>query len=351
MFITDPGKLARFHTKARLWQGIPGIERTQNGRLFASLYSGSTGEGNGNYSVVFLSNDGGQTWTEPVAVAYIGEEGRCYDPGLWIDPLGRLWFYWNTYPDYVVWAAICEDPDAEALTWLPPRKIGKEVMMNKPTVVSEDCWLFPVAVWGQSVFAGNMMPSSEIERLAFVYRSSDQGETFEKLGGVSVPERAFDEHMVVSLPNNVLWLLVRTRYGIGQSFSYDGGNTWTPGEDTGFGGPDARFFIRRLSSGRLLLINHYKFTGRNNLTAMLSEDNGKTWLGFLLLDGRDQVSYPDAVEGNDGFIYAIYDRGRHTDKEILMAKFTEEDILAGTLIHPESRLRWVINKVESEENF
>ncbi len=347
MFITDPAELTRFYTHTRLWQGIPGIERTKNGRLFASLYSGATGEENGNYAVVFFSDDGGLTWTEPVAAAYVGEHGRCYDPGLWIDPLGRLWFYWNTYPEYGTWAAVCEDPDAKTLAWLPPRKIGAEVMMNKPTVVANDCWLFPVAVWGTQVYAGGMKPSGETERLAFVYRSSDRGETFERLGGAHIPvraDRSFDEHMIVVLPGNVLWMLIRTRYGIAESFSTDGGKTWTPGRDSGIGGPDARFFIRRLSSGRLLLINHHNFTGRNNLTAMLSEDDGKTWQGFLLLDERDQVSYPDAVEGSDGFLYAVYDHGRHAEKEILLARFTEEDVLAGRLVHPESYLKRVICK-------
>ena len=32
-----------------------------------------------------------------------------------------------------------------------------------------------------------------------------------------------------------------------------------------------------------------------------SVDDGKTWYGNLMLDAREQVSYPDGVEGEDGF--------------------------------------------------
>ena len=41
---------------------------------------------------------------------------------------------------------------------------------------------------------------------------------------------------------------------------------------------------RRLASGNLLLVNHYKFTGRSHLTAHISIDDGKTWNDGLLLD-------------------------------------------------------------------
>ena len=48
--ITDPGPV--YADSARSWQGIPGIERTKNGRLWVTWYSGDTGEGDmGNYAL------------------------------------------------------------------------------------------------------------------------------------------------------------------------------------------------------------------------------------------------------------------------------------------------------------
>jgi AraC-like DNA-binding protein/predicted neuraminidase len=355
MLITNKEELRQYYTDHRIWQGIPGIEITKKGRIFVTFYSGGTREQINNYALLIKSDDGVH-FEEPVAVAF-KEDYRCFDPCLWIDPLGRLWFIWSFAPENGVYAAICDDPDAEDLVWNDVIKIGNDVMMNKPIVLSTGEWLFPITVW--STLLDEMNPiyaTTDNDRRAFVYKSIDNGATFTKLGGVAVPNRSCDEHMVIELKDGRIAMFVRTLYGIGVAYSYDRGKTWTKGEDSGLKGPNSRFHIKRLKSGRILLINHYDFNGRNNLTAMLSEDDGKTWPYKLLLDERDNVSYPDAVEHEDGYIYLTYDRERgsfrhaldtvYADaREILIAKITEEDIINGKLVSPNSKLKFVISKL------
>ena len=87
-----------------------------------------------------------------------------------------------------------------------------------------------------------------------------------------------------------------------------------------------------------------QWRGRTNLTAMLSEDDGRTWKGTLLLDERNDAAYPDACESGNGFLYIVYDWDRVREREILMAKITEEEILSGKLSNPSSFLRKTINK-------
>ena len=84
--------------------------------------------------------------------------------------------------------------------------------------------------------------------------------------------------------------------------------------------------------------------GRSKLTAWLSEDEGKTWQGGLMLDERKGVSYPDGFQAPDGTIYISYDRNRSTDGEILLARFTEEDVLARKLVGPKSKLKMLISR-------
>jgi hypothetical protein len=80
-----------------------------------------------------------------------------------------------------------------------------------------------------------------------------------------------------------------------------GGRTWEPGRPSRLSGNNSRFFIRRLRSGNLLLVNHLTCGVRANLAAMLSKDDGETWLvSSLMLDERTGVSYPDGVEAADG---------------------------------------------------
>jgi len=357
MLITDTNELRRFYADQRIWQGIPSIEVTKKGRIFVTFYSGGTKEEFGNYSLVLFSEDG-NNFSEPIVAAY--RDGyRCFDPCLWIDPLGRLWFTWGMSPEDALYASVCDDPDADVLTWSEPFKVGHDVMMNKPVVLSTGEWLFPIAVWNHGVRTlPPQFDSPTPEKGSFVYKTSDNGKTFQCFGVADIPNRHFDEHMILELNDGRLWMLVRTYYGIGQSFSSDRGKTWCAGTDSGLGGPSSRFHICRLKSGRILMINHVgnKGKSRSHLTALLSEDDGKTWCAKLLLDERDFISYPDVKEADDGYIYIVYDHERGAYKksldsalscarEILMAKITENDILQGEIKDNGSYLKRVVNKL------
>jgi hypothetical protein len=336
----------------RLWQGIPSL--AWSGRTgYAVFYSGQKTEESGNFAVVIRSQDDGRTWTDPwMVIEHTNPEVRVFDPNLWLDPLGRLWLFWaqsrGKYDGRAgVWASVSENPDADRPAWSEPRRIANGIMMNKPTVLADGTWLLPCAVW-ISHPAGEDHPEMAGERHSNVVASTDQGRTFQLRGGAEIPDRSFDEHQVAALQDGRLWMLVRTRYGIGQSFSADNGFTWTPGEDSGLGGPCSRFFIGRLQSGRLLLVNHVGFSGRSHLTALLSEDDGQTWPYRLLLDERRDVSYPDAAEMPAGRIRIIYDRERYKDREILFATLDEADILAGACRSETSRLRQVISRASGQ---
>ena len=69
MFITDSEALTKYDSAHRLWQGIPSVERTAKGRIFVSFYSGGETEQLGNYALLVVSDDGGKTFSEPIAVA------------------------------------------------------------------------------------------------------------------------------------------------------------------------------------------------------------------------------------------------------------------------------------------
>lgn len=362
MFITNKKELENFYAEKRLWQGIPGLEITDNGRMFACFYSGGKTEQLGNYCLLIKSDDNAKTWTEPIAVVYVGETSRAYDPCLWIDPQKRLWLFYSVAPIQKTYAVICEEPDAETLVWGDPFEVGEEVMMNKPTVLSSGEWLFPIAVWGLGVqHILKKLDERDKDRMAFCYSSWDNGKTIEKIGGVDVPNKSFDEHMFLELKDGRVAVYVRTKYGIAVSHSSDKGRTWSEPKNTGLFGPDSRFFIRRLQSGNVLLVNHVisepeymeeekKEKTRKNLTAYLSTDDGETWQGGLLLDERLNVSYPDGVQTKDGYIHIIYDREREKAREILYTKFTEADVLAKAYVDKTSVQKHLISKLYTQRD-
>lgn len=359
----------RFQDTYRRWQGIPSIEVTDGGKIFVNFYSGQDAEVGGNIMVLCVSADGGKSFRSCEAVVeHPDPQCRIYDPCLWIDPHGVLWMSWTQARGFNdgrsgVWVSQCSDPDADNLVWSPPRRIANGIMMNKPIVTSKGDWLFPTAIWCDT---SGSVPTErhglENEQFSNVYASLDEGRTIALRGHADIPHRSFDENMIVEKRDGSLWMLTRTFDGIGESFSTDGGYTWTPGRKSHIDGPCSRFHIRRLRSGRLLMINHYQFDqridledimsqgnvkswkGRSHLTALLSEDDGQTWPYYLLLDERNEVSYPDAKEAADGMIYVCYDWERVTQREILMARFTEDDILQGHLSDKRSKLRVLVNK-------
>lgn len=346
--LLNPG--ASYATDARVWQGIPGIERAAGGRLWATWYSGGKGEGPDNYVLLVSSADDGQTWSEPLLVIDPPGQVRAFDPVLWIDPLHRLWLFWaqsegeSTFDGRGgVWATMTQTPDAQTPAWSPPRRLCDGIMMNKPLVLNSGEWMLPVTIWGHVNIRHPAV--SDEARTPHVVTSTDAGRTWEQRAGVTIANRSCDEHMLIERRDSSLWMLVRLKDGIGESISTDGGWSWSPGRKTSLPHPGSRFFIRRLQSGNLLMVKHHKYTGRSHLTALLSANDGHTWEGGLLLDERANVSYPDGIQAEDGRIYVIYDRERYDAKEILLAVFSEQDVVEGKVVSAKTRLKNMVNRI------
>lgn len=333
----SPG--AEYADSARMFQGIPGIERAANGRLWACWYGGGTGEDLHNYIMLVTSADDGRTWSSLKLVLDPDGDGpvRAFDPCLWHDPSGRLWLFWAQRADAAMpqlFAMSTSDATSADPAWSKPVRIADGIMMNKPTVATDGSWLLPTALWKR-------------EGSSRVVRSADQGKTWEFIGSATIPEpknRNCDENMIVQRRGGSLWMLVRTGYGIGETTSTDGGKTWSDVVPSTIPHAASRFFIRRLASGKLLLIRHNApdTKTRSHLTAYLSDDDGKTWSGGLLLDERKGISYPDAVEGPAGEIRVIYDFDRYHDKQILMAVISESDVASGKA-SASTRLQVLVN--------
>ncbi|MFT5124406.1 MAG: hypothetical protein ACI97B_003041 [Verrucomicrobiales bacterium] len=336
-----------------------GIERTPGGRLWACWVAG--GDSPKAFFVLATSDDDGATWSDPRLVidahdAKLPRPRSILVGNLWTDPLGRLWLIFDQSMDMFdgragVWAAICEKPDADEPVWSAPKRIWHGVTLNKPTVLSNGEWMLPISLDQRGGFGPFKGSFAELDpmRGANVFVSKDQGASWQRRGCVTFPHPDWHEHMIVERKDHSLWMLARTGKGIMQSTSADGGITWAePSFPEGVKHPVARFHVRRLASGRILLVKHGATVGahegRSQLTAWLSEDEGVTWKGGLMLDERKGISYPDGFQAPDGVIFISYDRNRATDGEILLARFTEEDVLARVFAGPRSKARMLISR-------
>ncbi len=328
----------------RAFQGIPSLAVASNGRIWANWYAGVTpGEDHNNYVVLSTSGDNGVTWKEVLIIDPDGDGPvRAYDPELWIAPDGRLFVFWAQAEGHSgaiagVWCIETTMADADQPEWSQPRRLTDGVMMCKPLLLSNGEWALPASTWRETDYSARMIVST------------DQGKTWTLQGACNVPRdaRQFDEHMFVERKDRSIWMLARTKYGIGESVSTDGGRTWPELTPTSIPHPSARFFVRRLNSGNLLLVKHGSMdtqTGRSHLTAFVSDDDGASWKGGLLLDDRKGVSYPDGQQTADGLIRIIYDFSRTGARQVLMTTFQEEDVVAGSAVSDTVRLQQLVSQ-------
>ena len=344
-----------------------GVAVTHGGRIFVCWVGG--GDSDKAFFLVSRSDDKGESFTEPfLVIDPHSPELPCTRStivgNLWVDPDNRLWLFFNQSLAWFDgtnsnWFIRCDNPDAEELVWTEPQYISWGCSLNKPLILSSGEWLLPVSLWKREYInmqLYNMQLPADIGeelddmRMANIFSSKDKGNTWVRKGGVVIPDTDFDEHMFVEKEDKSIWLLARTRtLGLQQSFSYDGGATWTTPQKAPMQSVCSRFNFRRLKSGNLLLIKHGKeletaANGREWLTAFLSEDDGNTWSKGFVLDERSGISYPDSDQDKDGNIYITYDRNRDLDGEIIMARLTEDDIISGRICTENSFIKRVVRK-------
>ncbi len=248
------------------------------------------------------------------------------------------------------WAIVCDNPDADRPTWSAPRRLWHGATLNKPTVLKSGEWMLPISLWQRNKIGPKELRSANPDldelRMANVFVSGDQARPGARRGrrlsrtrlrrahGRRTPRR----QPVDAGPDDK---------GMAESVSTDQGKTWSEPR-IAYPHINARFFLRRLASGKLVLVRHgamdERTKSRSHLTAFLSDDDGKTWQGGLVLDERNGVSYPDGFQAPDGRIYISYDRERAKEREILLAVFTEQDILERKIVGPQSRLKGLISK-------
>lgn len=360
--ITEPG--ATYGDSARSWQGIPGIERTKGGRLWVTWYSGEAGEGDmGNYAMAATSGDEGKTWTKPMVIE--GSKGtRIGDPLPWIDPKGRLWIFYTQLTknsvepnmrDFKGTIAIrTGDPESERPKWSAPFLVAEGgILFGKPLVRPLGGWLAPFCICGKTPWIAEANGAD-----TGVLLSINEGVSWKWQGGVALPKElwSFSEATIAPRTDGSVWMVIRTTRGLYENASFDEGRTWSdPAPMPSFAGPVTRAHLRRLASGAFLLIYHDSKRakpGRERLTAWLSDDEGRTWPHRLLLDERDRVSYPDAIQAPDGRIFLTYDHGRYEtgEKEIVVSMISEADIRAGKVVSPGSATKLIANKCSGYGN-
>lgn len=357
-----------------LQRTVTGMAVTNKGRIYTSYFTSAEHqrEDAGNHIMIFTSDDDAKSFDlkmiiEPPFYSHT----RTYDSFPWIDDRGRLYiFYTQSYGSLDgregVWEIHSDNPDDYEPLFTAPRRIFDGVVSSKPIIKENGDWLFVSCIWDARIatewniktFMLNYDPKMSGTN---VYISKDKGETFDHIANVKWAFANFPEANIVELSDGTIKMMIRGMNCVGDAYSYDGGYTWTiPHQNRKLFLPDTKFSLKRLKSGNLLLVCNYKsdmysyYVGRNNLTAMISKDDGVTWKDFLVIDKREGSEQPDIFETKDGTIYISYGRAPCFAGESLLCKITEEDIFNGKLVNPYSKLQIIVGKaggIKKQKNY
>lgn len=351
----------------RQWQGLPTLAVTAGGRMWCAWQTGDVIEGSdgpNNYDVMYYSDDMGETWSEEYMIWDVPDESiRLADPRLFTDQFGKLWLVLIRGGLKGAYAMEMKNPDCdnpsrnlqfgEPISWLkgPPA--------HRPTILSNGRWTTPVEVTAKEQVTYICNPDNENGRYAWRQVTQTPAVT------AFPANKTFGESQIIELQDHRLMMVSRLPRTVGGgmevSYSSDWGANWTPyqaGLGEPYQTPSSKMHIQRLESGAILMITHATTSGRYQLAAYLSYDDGKTYPYRMMLDdseiGNDWgVSYPEAAaeQGEHGEIYIVYDAGRYDQKEIRMCTVTEEDIKAGKPVSQYCKMRTRVNELGGYRNF
>ncbi len=166
-----------------------------------------------------------------------------------------------------------------------------------------------------------------------VERSTDGGKTWQSTGPLNDGDQiGVIQPTLLTYPNGRIQMLSRTRSEhefIAQSWSDDGGLTWSEQEATSLPNNNSGLDGVTLKDGRQLLVyNHSTRTqpgmghkGRGILNVSLSDD-GIHWEAALVLDYLDepgkQFSYPAVIQTADGLVHIVYTWHRERIKHVVL---------------------------------
>lgn len=298
--------------------------------LVAAFFSG-THEKNPDVGISVTRFENGKwTWPKEVANGVESPSLRypCWNPVLFQPERGPLMLFYKVGPDPRTWWGMLMTSEDGGKTWSKPSKLGKNKKIghllgpvkNKPVQLADGSILCPSSTEYKEGDNTDWMVHFELTR--------DMGKTWEVIGPIN-DGKAFDaiQPSVLFHDNGKLQVLCRTRQDvISQSWSEDGGKTWSEMTATALPNPNSGTDAVTLKDKRQLLVYNHTTKegeepkGRNMLNLAISDD-GVEWTPVMTLENvpaEAGYSYPAIIQTSDGLVHITYTYMRQTVKHVVV---------------------------------
>ena len=285
---------------------------------------------------IWVSHFENGNWTRPVEVVNgvqsMNLRYPCWNPVLFQPTQGPLMLFYKVGPNPREWWGMLTTSEDDGKTWSWPRKLGEHFAVghllgpvkNKPIQLDDGAILCPTST-EVDVRSGsdNWKVHFEVTR--------DWGKTWQVIGPIHDGSE-FDaiQPSILTHFNGDLQILCRTQQEVvAQSWSHDGGHSWSRMEATQLPNPNAGTDAVTLRDGRHLLVYNHSVrsgsredgtyrNGRQILNVALSED-GRNWKTVYTLENHDNpagYSYPAVIQTEDGMIQISYTWRRQSIKHL-----------------------------------
>jgi len=252
-----------------------------------------------------------------------------WNPVLFAPKGAPLQLFYKVGPTPRDWWGMHMTSEDGGRTWSAPRRLPDGILgpiKNKPVLMPDGSWLAPASTEGNK--------SAAIDRnaegwLVHFERSRDSGATWEKIGPVKKgPSLDAIQPSILFHADGSLQALCRTKQGvISQTWSKDGGESWSPMTATILPNPGSGTDAVTLSDGRHVMVyNHSAHRpdeakgNRWPLNVAISND-GLDWCPVVTLETepcKSGYAYPAVIQGADGMIHITYTVNRETIKHVVL---------------------------------
>jgi predicted neuraminidase len=297
------------------------IVQLPDGELMAAWFAGEY-EGAKDVCIWTAITEDGK-WQAPaiVATGKVNDTTQfpCWNPVLFRDRNDKLFLYYKVGPSPQKWWGMFISSDDNGNTWSAPVRLPAGILgpiKNKPIQLKDGSIISP--------------SSTETSKLWSVHieRSTNNGNSWKK---IPVPTKEFQviQPSVLTYKDGRLQMLCRSKEGVVvQSWSKDGGRSWSKPARTKILNPNSGIDAVSLANGYQMLVYNPDipgkewYNGRAKLNVAVSKD-GLVWKDVLVLENGDtqEFSYPAVIQAENGLIQITYTYQRKNIRHVVLREF------------------------------